>query len=219
MDKINLPFFYRLGSQLSPLGKMNAQPQTRFDILMATYSVHSSVTTLLTWSGGLNVCHPAAKALLDAIQKAQDWASQKKPQDFSKDDLVADWTFQQVCDKAKSFETVLSEELLTISAYYATQKGIYSIPDLIDQAAKVFPPSVLEKLSQSVLQEVTYGGRCLAFDIPTASGFHMLRATEAVLHDYYLAVSKPKSKAKLDNWGAYIAALHKLTEQPTTKPD
>ncbi len=113
----------------------------------------------------------------------------------------------------------MSEELLTLSAYCATQKGIYSTSDLIDHAEKVFPRPVLEKLSEAVTQEVAHGGRCLAFDIPTAAGFHMLRATEAVLHEYYVAVCKPKSKNRLENWGAYISALYKLTEETTTKAD
>jgi hypothetical protein len=220
MEKINLPFFYQLGSQLNPLGKMKATPQNRIEILVAGITVRNNVVTLLNWGGGLKVCHSGARALVDAINEVQTWASNvKAPEDWAKEDPTVDWKFQLVIDKAKNFETVLSEELLTLSAYYATQKGIYSTSDLIDQTAKVFPPSVLGKLSKSVVQEVTYGGSCLAFDIPTASGFHMLRATEEVLHEYYIAVCKPKSKSKLENWGAYIAVLYKLTEEASTKAD
>jgi len=161
----------------------------------------------------LKVCHASARAFITAIDVAQKKFTEAKPEDATKNDTSVNWAFQQVIDKAKTFETVLSEELLTISAYSASQKGIYSTSDLIDQASNIFPPSVLGKLSQSIIQEVNQAGRCLAFDISTATGFHMLRATEEVLHKYYLIVCEPKVQSKLDSWGAYIAALYKLTEQ------
>jgi hypothetical protein len=84
---------------------------------------------------------------------------------------------------------------------------------LIEHADKVFPASILGKFSPDIVREIQEAGKCLAFDIPTASGFHMLRATECVLHKYYLAVGKPKNNARLKDWGAYIAYLYKLTEQ------
>ena len=40
----------------------------------------------------------------------------------------------------------------------------------------------------------------------------MLRATEEVLHEYYMALCKPKNECHLDSWAAYISALHKIIE-------
>jgi hypothetical protein len=213
MDKLNIPFFYQLGTQLNPLTKMKVESQNQVNILIAAYPVRNSINSLLNWSGRLKVCHASARAFITAIDVAQKKFTEAKPEDATKNDTSVNWAFQQVIDKAKTFETVLSEELLTISAYSASQKGIYSTSDLIDQASNIFPPSVLGKLSQSIIQEVNQAGRCLAFDISTATGFHMLRATEEVLHKYYLIVCEPKVQSKLDSWGAYIAALYKLTEQ------
>jgi hypothetical protein len=45
----------------------------------------------------------------------------------------------------------------------------------------------------------------LAFDLPTATGFHMLRATEAVLIEYKTAAGVKKSKTR--NWNKYIQDL------------
>ena len=36
-----------------------------------------------------------------------------------------------------------------------------------------------------------------------------MRASEAVMHQYYLAVCKPPKPDPLENWGAYIAELLK----------
>jgi len=211
MDKINLPFFYQLGTQLNPLTKMKAEPQNRIAIYVAGFTARNNVTVLLNWTGGLKVCRASAQAFIAAMDGVQKWVTSAKVEDYTKPNPITDLTFQQVIDKAKTFETVLSEELLTLSAYSASQKGIYSTSDLIERAANAFPSSVLQKLSADTVREVTEAGKCLAFDVATASGFHMLRATEEVLHEYYVVVYKPEKKDKLDNWGAYIAALYKLT--------
>ncbi|MFC1947245.1 hypothetical protein ACFLXY_04910 [Chloroflexota bacterium] len=212
MEKINLPFFYQLGTQLSPITKMVVEPQTRIDILLAAVQAYQSVNGLLVSSGGLSVCRTSAQAFINAVNDISTWWNTSKPEDKEKVDWSVDGKFRLVVDTAKKLETVLSEELATLSTYLASKKGIYSTSDLIDHAEKVFPDSVLSKLSPDVVREIQEAGKCLAFDIPTASGFHMLRATESVLHEYYLIVGKPKKKDKLENWGAYIAYLHKLTE-------
>lgn len=215
MNKINLPFFYQLGTQLNPLTKMKVAPENRIHIVIAASPVRDSINNLLDWGAGLKVCQASGRAIIAAIDEIGKWSAAAQPESYSKEDVAVDWQFQQVIDKAKTFETVLSEELKTLSAYSASKKGIYSTSDLIEQAANTFPSSVLERLSKPVVQEVREAGRCLAFDVPTASGFHMLRATEGVLHEYYIAICKPEKKSRLDNWGAYITALYKFTKEET----
>jgi len=213
MDKVNLPFFYHLGAQLNPLVKMKVEPRNRLNIVFTASPLRDSINGLLAWSGGLSVCRPSATAFLNATEEVLKSFRGKKLQDVSKPDLAVDAKFRTLIDKAKTFETVLCEELVMLSAYSASKKGIYSTSDLTEQADKVFPTSILGKLGPDILLEIQEAGKCLAFDIPTASGFHMLRATEEVLYEYYVAVGKPRRKARLENWGAYIAYLHNLTEQ------
>jgi hypothetical protein len=215
MEKVYLPFFYGLGTQLNPLTKMTVEPQKRVDIYIAAWPVRDSINGLLGWSVGLKVCEASARAFLTATDEVFKWLQTSKPEDVIKKDAVVDAKFQQVINTAKKFETVLNEELATLSAYSASKKGIYSTSDLIDRAENIFPPAVLARLSKAIVREIQEAGKCLAFDIPTASGFHMLRAMEEVLHSYYLVVCKPENEDKLDNWGAYITALHKLTGEKT----
>jgi hypothetical protein len=212
MEKVNLPFFYQLGVQIGALTKMTPRPQTRLDILGAAILVRDNINGLLGWSGGLNVCRSSAQSCLKAVEEIINWFVAAKPEDLQNVDPSTDAKFQALIDTAKTFETVLNEELATLSAYSVSKKGIYSTPDLIDNTEKVFPVSILSKLSPDIVREIQEAGKCLAFDISTASGFHMLRATEGVLYQYYIAVGKPKKKEKLENWGAYIAYFYKLTE-------
>lgn len=218
MEKLNLPFFYQLGAQLNPLVKMKVTDQNRLEVAFSAMALRDSINGLLGWSVGVSVCRPSAAAVLIATEEVVQWWRTTKLEDTAKPDRAIDGKLRVLINKARTFETVLCEELMTLSAYSAAKKGIYSTGDLIEQADKVFPSSILDKLSPEVVREIKEAGKCLAFDIPTACGFHMLRATEGVLHEYYIAVGEPKKNDKLENWGAYIAYLYKLTK-PEAKID
>jgi len=213
MEKINLPFFYQLGSELNPLTQFKYDNTKRLDALIATAGVRTSVSTLLSSFPVLHVCRDAGTQLLDAIQQAWDWFRNVDKDKLSENDLAADRKFEKIIDKAKEFETVLSAELRALAAYHVTQKGIYSTTDLIDRAENILPESILPKVSQLVKDEIKQSGRCLAFDSGTACAFHIMRAVEMIMHEYYLKVCKPRPKPKkrLPNWGEYIKRFQNST--------
>lgn len=216
MEKINLPFFYQLGSQLNPLTKMNGlDASKRMDILFASVAVRESIYSLLKSFSALTVCRSAGTQLVTAINKLVEWYSTAHLDEakINQPNPLIDINFQNVIDSAGKFEVVLSEELQTLVTYHVTQKGIYSTTDLINSAEKTLPPSVLTKISEKIKTEIQESGRCLAFDTPTASGFHIIRAIEGVLHQYYLAVCKPHPEPeRLDSWGAYLSELKKMQQ-------
>jgi len=212
VEKVNLPFFYQLGAQLNPLTKMTVNTQTRSQILLACIPARSIMSGLLTWSGQLSVCLNSAQEFINAMDDVGNWWFTVKPEDHEKADLAIDSKFIRVIQTAIKFETVLNEELATLSTYSVSKIGAYLTADLISNAEKVFPPSVRDKLSADIIREIQEAGKCLVFDIPTACGFHMLRATEAVLREYCLALGESEKKGKSKNWGDYIAYLYKLAE-------
>jgi hypothetical protein len=209
MEKISLPFFYQVGAQLNPLTKLTPDAKNRAAIFFTSFQVHSYVYSLLISSVGLKVCQLAGKQLIDAILEIQKWMSGKTPDKWVEADYAVDTKFNTVVNKAKEFETVLTAELQTLATYHVTQKGIYSTSDLVERAENILPGPVLSKISEGVKEEIRQSGRCLAFDSGTACAFHIMRAVEAVMHEYYIAMCKPKSDEKLENWGAYIAEFQK----------
>lgn len=216
MEKINLPFFYQLGATLRPLTEMEAKKETRTDIWIATFRVETIVRDLLELFSTLTVCRGTGRELISAIKEVSEWIRQTPSDEWQKEDFSVDIKFRQLIDKAKEFQTVLSAELQTLETYHVTQKGIYSTTGLIEGAEKVLPESVLKKISNEIVEEIRQSGRCLAFDVATASAFHIMRATESVIHKYYLQACKPKSKKKLDSWGRYIANLSQ-SQDPQVK--
>jgi hypothetical protein len=51
------------------------------------------------------------------------------------------------------------------------------------------------------------GRRCLAFELPTSSGFHILRAVEIGIKGYLHAKAGSLPKMNQRNWGEYIRQL------------
>lgn len=212
MEKLNLPIFYELGAKLNPLTEMNAKPDNRVDMVIASLNVERGVRFLLDSFSTLTVCRTVGEELLAKIDDAAKWLIKAETNEVNKPDPSVNMKFRQLISKAKEFETVLSAELQTLATYHVTQKGIYSTPDLIDHAENILPVPVLEKVGVGVVEEIRQSGRCLAFDCATASAFHILRAAEVVMHEYYISVCKPKNQKRLRSWGAYITELKKSND-------
>lgn len=219
MERINPTFFYALGASLAPLTKMESKASTRVAIWLASRGLDSFVGSLLDFYSALTVCRRTGGELINATGEVEKWISDTPAKEWEKDDYSADSTFQKLIDKAKEFQTVLSEELQTLDTYHVTQKGNYSTTGLIEQAENVLPEAARNRMNPNIVEEIRHSGRCLVFDNSTASGFHILRAVELVMHEYYLVVCKPKPKpsGRLDNWGAYLTELRKSTDQDVRK--
>lgn len=213
MDRVNLTFFYLLGFHLRTLIGCDIIPDDRWKIITTSWQVQSYLTGLLNSIGALHVCRIPGNKLLNSINEVQKWWQDKGLEQVEHDDPSIDTIFEQVLEDAETFDTVLTSELDTLAAYWATQKGIYSTPALISATENIFPPPVLNKLNKKIIDEIRECGRCLAFDNSTASAFHVIRATEIVLHEYYLSVFKldTKTTKRLESWGAYIKELKKST--------
>jgi len=212
MEKINLPFFYQCGAQLNPLTKLTVNVNDRIPIYMASFPAHSYVYTLLDAFPVLTVCRSTGAELIKAILEMQKWVKDTPAEKLRELDSSVDPLFGDVVDKARQFETIVIAELQTLATYHVTQKGAYSTPDLIDRAEVTLPQSIQDKIPENVRDEIRECGRCLAFDNPTASGFHIIRAVEGIMHLYYLTVCKPTKQDRLESWGAYIAELRKLND-------
>jgi hypothetical protein len=118
------------------------------------------------------------------------------------------------------FETSLEDEFQRLPAYLVDPVGAYSFDRLIGAADTVFPENLRKALiPEQVATDFRSAGRCLAFDLPTACGFHAFRATDAMLREYckhFGAVPSGNSR----DWGTFIRELKKvLTSTATKKPN
>ena len=222
VEKLNLNFFYQLGAQLRLLSTTFAEPGNAFRALIwqRAMQIAGGIHVLVTAYPALSVCTIAANDLLSRINVINDWANNATKDDWNKPDLTVDNLFIEVVQQARTFETVLTNELPTLEVYHTTEKGNYNTKHLITQAEKILPDSLLTRIDDKVKEDIKCSAMCFVFDNFTAAGFHILRATEAVLKQYYLAICKPDplpKKFSSMGWADYIGELYKSTDPQVKK--
>ncbi len=140
----------------------------------------------------------------------------KLPEQTQPEIELARWEVAEVANAAKEFETVLRNECQMMDTYFVSKKGAYSTKDLVENAHYQVPEPTRSRLPDQTKADFDQAGKCIAFDVPTAAAFHILRGTEAVIREYYdIVVPGPKkAHSKMRNWGAYIRLLNTHNADP-----
>jgi hypothetical protein len=102
---------------------------------------------------------------------------------------------------------VLSAELKRHEAFIITPK-ILDVARLIDDVPSLFAPDVFSNLPEIARYDFTEAGKCIAFERPTSSAFHILRGTESVLRHFYCSLVRHKRISSL-MWGPVTQDLRK----------
>ena len=131
MEKINLPFFYQLGTYLKPLTEMEVGKATRLNIYMASSTVSAYVRNLLDAYPALTVCRSSGEELIKTSGEILAWLRNTPSAEWEKEDRSISLKCSQLLNTAKEFQIVLSAELLKLETYYISQKGIYDTTALI----------------------------------------------------------------------------------------
>ena len=98
-------------------------------------------------------------------------------------------------------------ELDVMWTFIVTPKR-YDSALLLNNVSDLLGPRVYGRLPEIAQYDLTQAGRCLAFELPTATAFHLLRATEAVLRAFYSTLVK-RGRIHNNLWGSIIADLRK----------
>lgn len=104
------------------------------------------------------------------------------------------------------YRVALLAEIGALQSYFVTQKRGYDTLTLINWGENVFPNELTAKVPEALF-DAREAGRCLAFERPTAAGFHIFRATESVIRKYYAQVTGGKAPPKIRSIGVYLKAM------------
>jgi len=85
-------------------------------------------------------------------------------------------------------EISMNQEMNKMPIYFVTKRRAYSVDALINNAEQVFGVAEVALLNKRTLTDIRQAGRSIAFDLPTAVGFHSVRAVEAVARGYHTIV-------------------------------
>lgn len=202
MLRISLSFFYGLGSVLRPIYAIT--PGIKLgDVWTALYSAESELNNLLTTSwftpAMKTASYPGQRlaAALKLITDRTDFDGELSPTEV-----------RSLTTPLTEFETVLKNELFIADTYFVTQKSWYDTGTLVSNAEQNFPSDLGIKVPRSIV-DLREAGKCLAFELSTAAGFHVIRGTETVVRNYWTAVSKGKAHPRLKTIGNYAAEMEK----------
>jgi len=138
-------------------------------------------------------------------------------ENFNLKQPLESWNISALGQSARDFETVLANELPGLDIYHVSSIGIYSTPALIENAELAILEGLPEHcrgvVSESAKRDFNQAGRCLAFELATAAGFHTMRSVEAVLRDYWTLVKKPVSGTKPPEMAQCINELRASGEE------
>lgn len=135
-------------------------------------------------------------------------ALRKYPQDakLSLDDLrVLSRTMDRI-------DHTMRAEARTLNAYVLTETR-FDAAKLVDSPEQFLSQETFPKLPRIARLDIKEAGKCIAFDVPTAGAFHLLRATEDTLRSYYRLYIK-RGNIEKANWGYLVTQLRDKKRKP-----
>lgn len=219
VKRVNLIDYFNLAEALAS-AKSVTVPQTNKGgtIWVGTYSLPAQMKAFVADDNGFSTSKHVASQLGEAVD---EWFSANlmdgnSPSAFKKDVLDMDfhnWQYGIIATKVDAFRSVFEAECRDVDVYTVGQISIYKTSALVSNGHGVLPPETRENVPSEALKEFDDAGRCLAFDLPTACGFHALRALELVMDDYLNAFGVVTEKMK--SWNDYIVAAKNLSDSTT----
>lgn len=113
---------------------------------------------------------------------------------------------------AKQIQTTLLAEARGQVAFVTHDKR-FAVDKLLDDVGSLMPVGIYVTLKDDAKLDFSEAGRCIAFEVPTAAGFHLMRGTEAVLRDFYRRIVK-RDRVDPLMWGPMTAHLKKRKDAP-----
>ncbi len=214
MQRVTGFYLYQVGYQIHPLanlvGGVTTWSQAHLPVLIAEGALEPLITrSVLKLQTSCQHGHTLLRHLREVRER---FSALNQVGEFEKP--IDAWTIYQIQNALTAFEAVLEAELNLIPLYVVTPKGGMVLSDLIDNGFVCFPQGLLEKVPEA-LADATQATKCIAFELPTAAGFHLHRANEAVLRAYFASVAPKVKPPKSGNMGDY---LKKMTELGVGEP-
>jgi hypothetical protein len=210
MERVNQFSFYELGQELKDLQSLDENT----DGWVAVLNIMAARRRILRLIEGkpipIGLCRPAAESLVSALDKALEDARSGEEGKRRDPQPIPSWRWSSIKRALTTFEHVFAAEMGGATVYFVPSRGIYNTPALVDSAESTFPEALRTHIPEKAISDWKAAGRCLAFNLLTASGFHVVRAVEGTLETYYQLFAGKLGKT-LKNWNDYIVALEKLS--------
>ena len=205
MQRVNEFNFYELAQHIHPLTLLSET--VRYNVIFYEWFQARTALNGIFVQRPFVVSRSAASELYQAITEhvpaKWDDATAKLSEENHE---IHSWQYASIVDAAKKLETVLAAECQVLDTYLVQKTGAYSTVDLVERAHVAFGEAA-QKLPERSKEDFDQAGKCIAFNLPTAAAFHILRGTESIVRSYYKSMTGREPKNKMRNWFAYIKRL------------
>lgn len=124
----------------------------------------------------LRVTYRASQELLEAFSRLKK---------LDQDAVLSVEQAEELKNLTQEIRPTLLAELQLFNVYLVNPKRI-EVTKLLSNVHALFAPGVFDKLPEIARFDLMEAGKCIAYERPTAAGFHLMRATESVLRLFYL---------------------------------
>ena len=115
-------------------------------------------------------------------------------------------------DIMEELDIVLRAETQGKIAFIVTDKRV-DVNKLVSNVPGLMAPGIFDSLADIAQYDFIEAGKCIAFELPTAAAFHLMRGTESVLRCFYRSVIK-RDRVNPLLWGPMVHSLRKSKKPP-----
>lgn len=203
MRQISVPYLFVAASLLEKLLLLEAADTPLEEMLMTLVGAHQQMVALHApeslYAPSLRSAYQSAEFLAEAIKRQTD--------DLTPGRIVSGSDIADIKRSYDQYRAALLGAFSTMGSYLVTQKGSYDVLTLLFEGEKLFPADLQDKVPEAVF-DAQETGKCLAFDVTTACGFHAFRVVEAVVRRYWTFETGGAAAPKVRSLGVYINAFN-----------
>jgi hypothetical protein len=161
----------------------NRENEQGIDQWYACWQAKKQIHAALEGDQPLNFCRRAALDLVAALDR--QLAAFRRREGDNAPVAMPTGQFYAIRKKLDIFEHQLSGDLNKTASYVIPELGIFNVELLAENADRHIHETIREHISDFAIAEFKEAGRCLAFGLHSACGFHAVRSVEDVLRTYY----------------------------------
>jgi hypothetical protein len=212
VERVREYYNFWLGTRLSRIAMLQAG-MSRIEVFNVLYPVGSALDALVQEKfAPLPMCMDTGIELMKLIQGVLLVNPNKVLSGEDSTWTMTDDTIARMRDAAGRFDTALAIQFDHLDTYRVMPKGTHDTRKLIELPELAFE-NLWKHLADLAQKDWAASSRCLAFDLPTACGFHCLRAMEATTVQYLKLKSVTAPGRDL---GQYVKTLVSIGADPAT---
>lgn len=205
--KIDPAYIYEMGAKLRELLTIPEQQSKKIDVALRTQGPRKALmefTFQTVFRQDLAAVEQPARELLGMLDPYEGDIFEM----IGDNTEISEWQIKQIKDRYRAFENVLYASLRMSQMYYVSPKGGYNTTYLTEAGELLFSNDLPVKVPEAV-GDLREAAKCIAFELPTAAGFHLHRANESVLRAYWDSVTDGAERPTENNMGVYLRELNK----------